>query len=54
MFAFAMLHWAVGSVGLSGQIVPFRTDLYFSGSTFFTLGMGDVTPATAAGRVISV
>ena len=55
VFAFGMLHWAAGSiVGVAGQIVRFRTDLYFSGTTFFTLGMGDVVPGTAVGRVISV
>ena len=55
IFAFAMLHWAAGSiVSGAGQVVRFRTDLYFSGTTFFTLGMGDVVPGTTAGRVISV
>ena len=31
-----------------------RADIYFSGSTFFTLGLGDVTPVTSAGRIITV
>src|SRR5262249_45634678 len=30
--------------------VHFRTMLYMSGETFFTLGFGDITPATATGR----
>src|ERR1700691_2698351 len=55
IFGCAMLHWAAGSiVGVAGQAVRFRTDLYFSGTTFFTLGMGDVVPGTVHGRVISV
>jgi hypothetical protein len=55
IFGFAMLHWAAGSiVGVAGRAVRFRTDLYFSGTTFFTLGMGDVVPGTMHGRVISV
>ena len=34
--------------------VHFRTMLYLSGETFFTLGFGDITPSTAVGRVLSV
>jgi len=30
------------------------TQLYMSGETFFTLGFGDVTPATSLGRLMSV
>src|SRR5208282_1581306 len=55
ILAFAMLHWAGGSaVNSPGETPAFRTDLYFSGTTFFTLGMGDVTPGTTLGRVITV
>jgi Ion channel len=53
--AFAMLHWAAGSsVNVSGGTATFRTDLYLSGTTFFTLGLGDVTPRTALARAITV
>jgi len=53
--AFAMLQWAAGSgIASSGVRPGFRTDLYFSGTTFFTLGLGDVTPESSAARVISV
>jgi hypothetical protein len=53
--AFAMLHWAAGSsLNVSGGPATFRTDLYLSGTTFFTLGLGDVTPRTAMARVITV
>src|SRR5258708_18773604 len=53
--AFAMLHWAAGSsLNVSGGAATFRTDLYLSGTTFFTLGLGDVTPRTALARVITV
>jgi len=54
--AFAMLHRAEGS-HLAGPIMTgggFATDLYMSGTTFFTLGLGDLHPVTAAGRVITV
>jgi len=55
MLTFAMLHWAAGSaITMSGTPSTFRTDLYMSGTTFFTLGLGDVTPRTSLARVITV
>src|SRR5262249_29149034 len=36
--------------GFSG----FPTDLYLSGTTFFTLGLGDVAPISAAARALTV
>jgi hypothetical protein len=55
ILAFAMLHWAAGSsLNVSGGPATFRTDLYLSGTTFFTLGLGDVTPRTTLARVITV
>jgi hypothetical protein len=55
VLAFAMLHWAAGSsLNVSGARATFRTDLYLSGTTFFTLGLGDVTPRTTLARVITV
>ena len=35
-------------------IAPFSTYLYMSGTTFFTLGLGDVTPLGAPGRALVV
>ncbi len=55
ILAFAMLHWSAGSaINTPGEIPTFRTDCYFSGTTLFTLGLGDVTPRTALARVITV
>ncbi|MBZ5641458.1 MAG: potassium channel family protein [Acidobacteriia bacterium] len=55
MFTFALLHWSAGSgITMSGTASTFRTDLYMSGTTFFTLGLGDVTPRTSLARVITV
>ncbi len=55
ILAFAMLHWAAGSaINVAGEAPTFRTDLYLSGTTFFTLGLGDVTPRTTLARVITV
>jgi len=55
VLAFAMLQWANGSaLNSAGGPVAFRTDLYYSGTTFFTLGLGDITPQTSWARLISV
>jgi hypothetical protein len=56
IFAFGLLHW---SLGTGRAIVPeepvtFASYLYLSGQAFFTLGMGDVTMATTAGRFWTV
>lgn len=52
---FALLHWGTGSgVNMPGETVRFTTDLYLSGTTFFTLGLGDVTPRTPLARALAV
>jgi hypothetical protein len=55
ILAFAMLHWAAGSaINAPGETPTFRTDFYLSGTTFFTLGLGDVTPRTTLAKAITV
>lgn len=56
VLAFAILHWSAGSAlsATPGEAASFRTDLYLSGTTFFTLGLGDVTPRTSLARAITV
>jgi hypothetical protein len=55
ILAFSMLHWAAGSaIIISGGSPSYRADLYMSGTTFFTLGLGDVTPGSTLARVITV
>ncbi len=55
VLAFAMLHWASGSaINAPGETPTFRTDFYLSGTTFFTLGLGDVTPRTTLAKAITV
>lgn len=55
ILAFAMLLWAGGpGMLVSGEFPTFRTNLYLSGTTFFTLGLGDVTPAAPLARFITV
>ena len=51
VIGFALVHWASGSIiktpeGASG----FGTYLYLSGTTFFTLGLGDIVPVKTFGR----
>ncbi|MBZ5646712.1 MAG: potassium channel family protein [Acidobacteriia bacterium] len=55
MFGFGLLHWAAGT-GPQSQAPygGFWTDIYLSGTTFFTLGIGDVTPHTPLGRLLTV
>ena len=55
ILAFAMMQWSALSVLESGPIAKtFRAELYFSGTTFFTLGLGDVAPHTLLARLITV
>lgn len=55
ILGFALLHWAFGSRLYDPDgIAGFGTDIYMSGTTFFTLGLGDVAPRTALERVVTV
>lgn len=55
VFGFALLQWSLGSHLRDNQgNSSFFTDLYFSGTTFFTLGLGDIAPSTAPARVVTV
>ena len=55
ILAFGMLHWAAGSaILLQGTTPGFLTDWYLSGTTFFTLGLGDVLPQSPFARVLTV
>ena len=55
VLGFGLLDWALETALRSSM--PYRgfwTDIYFSGTTFFTLGMGDVTPNSTVGRFLTV
>ena len=55
VFAFALIYHGSGSRFLEkGSPVGFGTLLYMSGSTFLTLGLGDVTSADSLGRMFMV
>src|SRR5262245_31744601 len=52
---FALLMWGLGAQMVSiGGDAGFGTTLYGTGTTFLTLGLGDVLPHTALGRMLVV
>src|SRR5262249_29961085 len=52
---FGLLHWSMGTpLAESGEREKLPAYLYLSGTTFFTLGYGDVTPKEPLGRVLAV
>ena len=57
VFSFGMMQYGAGSA-LNAVIVDkhssFWTDLYLSGTTFFTLGLGDVLPRSSVARALVV
>src|SRR5205814_1966242 len=56
ILGFALLHWSFRTALSFPHDVDdqFSTYVYFSGTTFFTLGYGDVVPTRAGGRTLSV
>jgi hypothetical protein len=56
IFGFALVTWGLGTTlfGIPGGATSFFPYVYMSGTTFFTLGFGDVTPATMEGRVLAI
>jgi nitrate reductase NapE component len=52
---FGLLYWAFdNAMRTQGEAAGFGTALYMSGSTFFTLGYGDVTPIGGFARTLAV
>jgi hypothetical protein len=55
ILGFSLLHWAGGSgIADADGRTGFGSDVYMSGTNFFTLGLGDVTPRTSFARVLTV
>lgn len=55
VISFGMMQFGAGSaVNLSGTTPSFLTDLYLSGTSFFTLGLGDVVPRSSLARFLVV
>ncbi len=51
---FALLYWAFGPLARAAEMAPrFLSSLYFSATTFFTLGLGDTMPTTTSARVLT-
>jgi len=55
VFGFGLMQYGAGSaVIIAGGHPSFATDIYLSGTTFFTLGLGDVVPRTHLARALVV
>ena len=55
IFGFGMVLWASREMIHSPEQTPtFATYLYLSGTTFFTLGLGDITPLSPWARALAV
>ena len=55
VLSFALMQYGSGSaVNVVGTNTGFWTDAYLSGTTFFTLGLGDVVPRSSVARALVV
>jgi Ion channel len=55
ILSFGLLHYGAGSaVSVTGMQPGFATDIYLSGTNFFTLGLGDVVPRSPIARALTV
>lgn len=61
VFGFGLFYYALGTpftdvmgVQTAAGLSQFRTDLYVSGTTLFTLGLGDVIPHSLAARTLII
>src|SRR5258706_6581926 len=53
--SFAMLHWGFATMLMGPEgAVHFGGALYMSGTTIFTLGIGDIAPHSTLGRFLTV
>src|SRR6059036_668682 len=54
VLAFGLLQWAAGSALIMSRGAPgIWSDVYMSGTTFVTLGLGDVRPRTAVAKALT-
>lgn len=55
VFGFALIYYSLGSPFTDAALgAGFLSDLYVSGTTIFTLGLGDVTPHAGIGRELII
>ena len=52
ILGFGLIHWGAATIS-EGQ-TSLATNLYYSGTTFFTLGLGDVRPLSPFARLLTV
>ena len=52
ILGFGLLH--LGTASLSEDQTSLATNLYYSGATFFTLGLGDVRPLSPLARLLTI
>lgn len=54
ILAFALIQWGIGTHLRGAESSAFGEYVYFSGTCFFTLGLGDLAPAQGDGRSLAV
>lgn len=54
VLGFALIYLALGSPFHDTMRLGFLSDIYVSGTTFFTLGLGDVTPSDISTRALMI
>lgn len=55
ILGFALVQWGIEApLREPGTQLSFGTYIYFSGTTFFTLGLGDITPIASFSRILVV
>src|SRR6516225_8691928 len=55
VLSFGLMQYGAGSaINVTGTNTGFWTDMYLSGTTFFTLGLGDVVPRSGMARALVV
>ena len=54
IFGYAIILWSLREKLNTSEIVNFWTYVYISGTNFFTLGYGDVTPMEPLGRALAI
>jgi hypothetical protein len=53
VLSFALMQYGAGSsINVNDGHANFLTDIYFSGTTFFTLGLGDISPHSPLSRAL--
>ena len=54
IFGYAIISWSLSEKLRTSEVIDFWTYVYVSGTNFFTLGYGDITPIEPLGRALAV